>query len=254
MRYIDLHSHLDFPEIAERLGTVIKNAREAGLSVIVSSGIDPKSNREALRISGAHPIVRPSLGLYPIDALQREQATHRIIDVDAELSFIRDNADSLVAIGEIGLDYKMGNDKEAQKALFRKLLALAVELEKPVIIHSRNAEADALDILKEFESLKVVMHCFSGRRNLVETARDRGYFFTVPTHVVRLVQFQDLVSNVDLKQLFCETDSPFLSPYKDKRNEPAFVVESYRKIAEIKGMEVEEVGNIIFNNFQRVFL
>ena len=100
---------------------------------------------------------------------------------------------------------------------------------------------------------KVIMHCFCGKKSLVKRIRDNGWFFSVTTTVVRAQQFQELVKEVPLSQLFCETDTPFLSPYKDKLNEPAFIVESYKKIAEIKGMELKEVINNVYMNWQRVF-
>jgi TatD DNase family protein len=108
-------------------------------------------------------------------------------------------------------------------------------------------------MLEEHKQKKVILHCFSGDKKLVKKAAALGYYFTIPTHVVRSQQFQDIIRDVPLNQLFCETDSPYLSPFPNRRNEPAFVVESYRKIAEIKGMNIDEVGNNIYMNWQRVF-
>ena len=100
---------------------------------------------------------------------------------------------------------------------------------------------------------KVVMHCFSGKKSLVRKIADNGWFLTIPTIVTRSQQFQEIAKNTSINQLFCETDSPYLGPFKDKWNEPAFVVESYKKIAEIKGMDLTEVANNIFMNWPRVF-
>ena len=130
---------------------------------------------------------------------------------------------------------------------------LAEELKKPVVIHSRKAEADAIEMLESSTVKNIIMYCFSGKKNLLLRARDNGWYFTVPTHVVRSDQFQFMANEIELSHLFCETDAPFLSPFPDKRNEPAFVVESYRKIAELKKMNIEEVARIIYMNWQRVF-
>lgn len=97
------------------------------------------------------------------------------------------------------------------------------------------------------------MHCFTGKKKLVKRIQNNGWFLTIPTCVVRSFQFQDIAKEVPLSQLFCETDAPYLSPYKDKKNEPAFVIESYKKIAEIKGMDLNEVVNNIWMNWQKVF-
>ena len=97
------------------------------------------------------------------------------------------------------------------------------------------------------------MHCFSGKKSLVRKIVDNGWFLTIPTNIVKSMQFQENAKLVPITQLFCETDAPFLSPYAGKRNEPAFVAESYKKIAEIKGMEFSEVVNNIWMNWQKVF-
>jgi len=248
--YIDLHGHLDKVEDIDK---VVDNAKVAGVSIAVCSGISPKSNRKALYLSKRYSIIKPTIGLYPIDAMQNEIKKEYEPDVDAEMDFIRQHKNEIGAIGEIGLDFKTGNDKEEQEKLFRRQLELAKELDKPVIIHSRKAEAKVFDILKDYD-VKVILHCFSGKKKLVLEGIKREYYFTVPTNVVRSEQFQFMAKEVPLSQLFCETDTPFLSPYPDKSNEPAFIVESYKMIAKIKEMELTEVTNIIYNNYQKLFL
>ncbi|MBS3159016.1 TatD family hydrolase [Candidatus Woesearchaeota archaeon] len=153
---------------------------------------------------------------------------------------------------EVGLDFVNGEDNQ-QIEDFGKMIALAEELEKPIVVHSRKAEQKCIEMLESSKNKKIVMHCFSGKKLLVKRITDNGWFLTVPTIVVRSQQFQDIAGNVPISQLFCETDSPYLSPYKEKRNEPAFVAESYRKIAEIKQMDIIEVANNIYMNWQKVF-
>ncbi len=251
--FIDVHCHLDFEGLIERLDEVIENAKKAGLKAILTSGVNPETNRKILEIASKYDIVKCSFGLYPMDALTRETNEENKFDVDKELQFLADNKDKFVSIGEVGLDYKNGKDKVMQKGVFEKVLETAKKIDKTVIIHSRKAELDALDILESLEMRKVIMHCFSARKHLIKRAYELGYSFSIPTNVVRLQQFQDMVKEIDINHLFCETDAPFLSPFKDKRNEPAFVVESYKKIAEIKGLTLEEVKNNIWMNFQKMF-
>ncbi|MEM4268099.1 MAG: TatD family hydrolase [Candidatus Woesearchaeota archaeon] len=257
--FIDLHCHLDHYLFESDIPIIISNARKAGIKHLVVSGISPKSNRFALSLAQKFPeIVKASIGLYPIDALQNEILSSNVhkeileFSVDSELEFIERNRRKIVALGEMGLDYKTGERKDDQKHLFIRQLELAKRLRKPVIIHSRHAEEDVLDILGGYK-LNVVLHCFSGNKRLVKRASDLGYYFTIPTHVVRSQQFQDIIRAVPLSQLFCETDSPYLSPFANRRNEPAFVVESYKKIAEIKGTTLLETGHSIYMNWQRVF-
>ncbi len=251
--FVDTHCHLDFKGLIERLGKVISNAKKAGLKAIITSGITPETNRRVLEIAAKYDIVKPSFGLYPMDALTRENAKENKFNVDKELDFWLENKDKFVSIGEVGLDYKNGKDKVMQKRVFEKVLEIAKKLDKTVIVHSRKAELEAIDILESSGVKKVIMHCFSGRKHLVRRAYDLGYYFSIPTNVVRLQQFQDMVKEIDINHLFCETDAPFLSPFRDKKNEPAFVVESYKKVAELKGMELEEVEKNIWMNFERLF-
>lgn len=248
--FIDLHCHMD---ILENIPKVIENARESGIKKIVTTGICPDSNRKALELAETYDIVEASLGVYPWDALEFEKGEKLDFNIEDEIEFIRKNRDKIVAIGEVGLDYKNGAADNGQRRQFRQMVELAKELEKPIIIHSRKGEQDAIEILEEYEMKNVVMHCFAGKKKLLKKARDNGWYFTVPTSVVRAEQFQILVQEVLLSRMFGETDSPFMSPHRDYWNEPAFVVESYKKIAEIKGLDVEEVKNNVFLNWQRLF-
>ena len=173
-------------------------------------------------------------------------------DVDEEINFIKKNKNNIVAVSEVGLDFVNGEDKE-QIEDFQKMIELAEQLKKPIVIHSRKAEQKCVEMLESSKNKKIVMHCFCGKKSLVKRINGNGWFLTVPTTVVRAQQFQELVKEVPLSQFFPETDTPYLSPYKDKMNEPAFIIESYKKIAEIKGMDFKEVVNNIYMNWQRVF-
>jgi len=152
------------------------------------------------------------------------------------------------------LDYFWVRNKEKeQKELFEEMISLAEKLNKPVIVHSRKAESDCIDMLKSSKLKKIIMHCFTGKKLLVKNIIDNGWFLTAPTSIVRSTQFQDNIKIIPITQLFAETDAPYLSPFKDKRNEPAFIIESYKKIAELKDMELKEVINNIWMNWQKTF-
>ena len=110
-----------------------------------------------------------------------------------------------------------------------------------------------MDMLETSKNKRIVIHCFTGRKHLIKTGYDRGYYFSIPPVIVRAQNFQIMAEMVDINHIFTETDAPFLSPHKDKPNEPSFVIETIKKIAEIKKMEIKEVENNILMNFQKFF-
>lgn len=255
---IDAHTHLDHSLLINKIDEIVKRAQNAGLKHIITNGINPETNRICLSLSKKYDIVKCAMGIYPRTALRKEIEAGDYplkledFDIDEEINFIRANKANIVAISEVGLDFVNGEDKQ-QIEDFEKMIKLAEEFEKPIIVHSRKAEQKCIEILESSKLKKIVMHCFSGKKSLVKKIADNGWFLTAPTIVVRSQQFQDIVKNVPISQLFCETDSPYLSPYKGQLNEPAFVIESYNKIAEIKNMDFVEVVNNIYMNWQRVF-
>ncbi|MEK6949724.1 MAG: TatD family hydrolase [Nanoarchaeota archaeon] len=264
---IDIHSHLDHWYFKDDLDIVIENAKKANVKVILTAGINPETNRKALEIAKKYDIVKPCLGIYPIQALQKEIESgeiplkeKNIFGLDEEIKFIEKNKKGIAAVGEVGLDYSLVQDKAEQKGLFETMISLAEKLSKPIIIHSRKAEEDAIEMLQSSKLKKIIMHCFGGKKSLVKKIIDNGWFLTAPTCITRATQFQENVKLCPITQLFCETDAPYLSPYKNpinpkefQRNEPAFIIEAYKKVAEIKGMELKEVINNVWMNWQRVF-
>lgn len=254
----DVHTHLDHPLLINKIDEIIKRAKNTGLKHIVTNGINPETNRTCLELAEKYDIIKCAMGLYPRNALKKdiESGDYQLkvadFDVGEEIGFIRKNKSNIVAISEVGLDFVDGEEKQ-QIEDFQKMIELAEELKKPVVVHSRKAEHKCIEMLESSKNKKIIMHCFCGKKSLVKRIADNGWFFSVPTIVVRSQQFQELVKNVNTSQLFCETDSPYLSPYKGQWNEPAYVIESYNKIAEIKAMDVVEVINNIYMNWQKVF-
>ena len=258
MNFIDIHSHLDHPLLFDKLDEIISRAISAGVRHVITNGINPKTNRMCLEISKKYEIVKCGMGIYPRDSLKKEssEGNYKIdvsdFDIDDEINFIRCNKDKIAAISEVGLDFVHGESKE-QISDFEKMISLSKELGLAIVIHSRKAEQRCIEFLEANGARKVIMHCFCGKKSLVKRIADNGWFLTIPTIAVRSYQFQDIAKSVPLAQLFCETDSPYLSPYKEMQNEPSFVVESYRKIAQIKGMELKDVADEIYKNWEKVF-
>ena len=265
MRLLDVHAHLEHKRFDGDLDAVIERARKSGVAFVITSGVNPETNRRALEVAEDYDLVKVSFGLYPIDALAKEiengeaQGFLRDVekfDVDEELTWIEMNKHKCVAIGEVGLDYNwpdFAEHKEKQIVVFEKVIALAKKLDLPVIVHSRKAELDTIEVLEKHQIKKVIMHCFNGRRSLIKRGVDNGWFFSVPPVITRLEHFKMLVGVVPLEQILTETDAPYLSPVVGERNEPANVAITVREIASVKGISEEEVAEQIFKNAERLF-
>ena len=244
--YIDVHCHIDLLKDIEK---TIKNARAKKVGIILTNGVDVKTNRISLKLAEKYPEIKAALGIYPIDALKLTDN-----EIEKEIEFIRKNKKSIVAIGEVGMDFKWDvKEKEKQEKTFRKFIKLAKELDKPIIVHSRKAEEECIKILEDEKARKIVMHCFSGNSKLVKRIIENKWTLTIPTCVKHAEQFQKMAEEIPLKQLLCETDSPFLHPDKKKNNEPANVIVSYEKIAELKKINIKDVEKQIEDNYIGLF-
>jgi TatD DNase family protein len=246
--FIDVHAHLDFYDDA-KIKEIVERARKEGVGVIVNSGIEPKRTRKTMELASKYPEIQVALGIYPLEMLKMSEKT-----IEEEFEFIRKNKGKIIAIGEIGMDLKEASDVKKQKENFERLLKLALELGLPVLIHSRKAELECIEVLERLGMKKVIMHCFSGKMSLVKRAKENDWYFTIPTNVTFSEHFQNMIKEIPIERLLCETDSPFLHPVKGKRdNEPANVIESYKKIAEVKNISLKECEKKIEENFKRVF-
>lgn len=260
MNLVDTHCHLTHERFKDDIDEVINRAKKAGFKALVCSGTNPPVNREILALAKKHSIIKPSLGIYPIDALglaPDEVGMARYegkIDIDAEFAFFEQHKNEIVSIGEVGMDFHWDDKHHEQQAKnFGKIIALTEKIGKPIVVHTRRAEEECVALLEKSKLKYVILHSFEARKSLIKRAADRGFYFSVPTSIVRSQQFQTLVEIVPLTQIFTETDAPWLSPFKDKRNEPAFIVESIRKIAEIKKITEKEVAAQIWENYEKVF-
>jgi TatD DNase family protein len=265
MKLVDVHCHLTHDLFKEDLDEVIERAKKAGLKAIVVSGVNPKSNIEVLELAKKHPLIKASLGIYPIDALGLSNVEIGFprqtmpIDLEQQFKFIEENKNNILSIGEIGMDFHWADKEETlekQSNTFRKIIRFAIRINKPIVIHSRKAERQCIEIMGEEvknKQIPIINHCFSGKKSLIRKASELGHYFSVPPNILRSHSFQSLVKIVPLTQLLTETDAPYLSPYAEKRNEPAFVTETIKKIAEIKELSEEEVAELIWQNYVKVF-
>ncbi|HLF53808.1 MAG TPA: TatD family hydrolase [Candidatus Nanoarchaeia archaeon] len=245
MVFIDVHCHVDR---CENIEATIKRAAKANVGIIVNNGINPETNRKTIELAKKHKEIKTAMGIYPVDGEEMDEK-----EFNSELEFIKKNAHIISAIGEVGLDLKIGKNLERQKQNLAKFIELSKELKIPIIIHSRKAEKECIELLEKFDVKQVIMHCFSGNFNLVKRIMENGWTFSIPANITFSEHFQKVADLVPISQLLCETDSPYLHPRKERNNEPANVVESYKKIAEIKGLSLSETEQKLESNYNRLF-
>ncbi|MBU2634076.1 MAG: TatD family hydrolase [Nanoarchaeota archaeon] len=246
---IDAHAHLHFDRTISDIDNIIKRAKQNNVSYILNSGTDMEGNKKTLELSKKYDIIKPSFGLYPVHASNLSEK-----DFQKELDFIKQNKKNIWLIGEVGLDFKEDKNFKKQKETFQKIIELTEKLNLPILIHSRKAEQECIEILETSKIKNIIMHCFSGKFRLVKRITDNNWYFSIPTIITRLLHFQKIVEETNISNLLTETDTPYLSPYFGKTNEPSFITETIKKISEIKKLDKEETEKIIFTNFQKIFL
>ncbi len=249
--FIDTHCHLDASPLADRLASVIAEARQAGVGKYLVPGVTPAGWSEITAMAKAWEGVFPAFGLHPMHA-----ALYSAEVLEQLANFSRGGA----AIGEIGLDYLLaGVPRAEQLAAFRGQLRLAVSTGLPVLIHCRRAFHDLLQILREENVGRVggVMHAFSGSvETAVECVRLGLQVGVAGTVTYRnAVRPLALVRSIPLEHLLLETDAPDMTPepYRGKSNEPALLVETAKKVAAIKGVPIDEVAAVTTANAERLF-
>ena len=251
---VDSHCHLDFPDFASELDAVVARARAAGLARMVTISTRVQRFAGVLSIAERFPEVYCSVGTHPHYA-------HEELDVTAADLVTHAQHPKVVAIGEAGLDYHYDNSpREAQERGFRTHIAAARESGLPIVIHSREADADTARILEE-ESGKgafpAVLHCFTGGPDLARRAVALGHYvsFTGILTFKNSTTLREIASSLPADRILVETDAPYLAPnpFRGKRNEPAFVVETAKVLAETRGITFDEIARQTSDNFLRLF-
>jgi TatD DNase family protein len=251
---VDSHCHLDFPDFAAELDAVVERARAAGLGRIVTISTRVKKHAQVLAIAEKVPEVFCSVGTHPHNA-------HEELDIGAkDLAAIAQHP-KVVAIGEAGLDHHYDNSpRDAQEQGFRQHIAAARETGLPLVIHARECDADMTRILRE-ESGKgafpAVLHCFTGGRDLAFAAIELGHYvsFTGILTFKNSQSLREIAAALPADRILVETDAPYLAPlpHRGRRNEPAFVVETAKVLAETRGVSPDEIARQTTENFFRLF-
>lgn len=251
---VDTHCHLDMEAYGADLDQVLLRAGQAGVARIVTVGIDLASSRRAVALAEKHVGVYATVGVHPHNVRE-------CVDSDV-LAVLRDlcRHEKVVAYGEIGLDYvKDYAPVPLQKEYFLRQVALARELGLPLVVHDREAHADIMAGLESFAPFPAggVMHCYSGDPELARRVLDLGFFLSIPGVVTfnRAEILHEVVRQVPLSSLLVETDGPFLAPVprRGRRNEPQLLLHTAQRIAELKGVGLDEVARQTTANAEHLF-
>lgn len=251
---VDSHCHLDFPDFGDELDAVVERARAAGVGRIVTISTRMKRRADLIAIAERFPDVFCSIGTHPHYA-------HEELDATIDQIVRWTDHPKTVAIGEAGLDYHYDySPRAAQERGFRNHIAAARATGLPLVIHSRNADTDMGRILEQETgkgAFPAVLHCFTGGRELAQRAIALGLFisFTGIVTFKKSDELRAIAASLPADRYLVETDAPYLAPgpYRGKRNEPAYVVETAKVLAEVRGMSRDELARQTTDNFFRLF-
>jgi TatD DNase family protein len=251
---IDSHCHLDFPDFAEELDAVVLRAREAGIARLVTISTRVARHAQVLAIAERFAEVYCSVGTHPHYA-------HEELDITAADLVARAGHPKVVALGEAGLDYHYDRSpRDAQAQGFRTHIAAARETGLPLVIHSRQADADTARILEEETgkgAFPAVLHCFTGGRDLAQRAIALGLFisFTGILTFKNSAELRVIAAELPADRILVETDAPYLAPlpFRGKRNEPSYVVETAKVLAETRSVSLDAIARTTSENFFRLF-
>lgn len=251
---VDSHCHLDFPDFDEDRDAILERARSAGVETIVTISTRVAKLPVLEAITARYPNVYCSVGTHPHNAAEEP-------DVTTEDLLRLSAGPKVVAIGEAGLDYHYDNaPRDAQERSFRRHIAAARETQLPLVIHARDADEDMAAILTEESgqgAFPAILHCFSSGRELARRGLDLGLYVSFSGIVTfkRSEELRAIARDVPLDRLLVETDAPYLAPvpHRGQRNEPAYVAETAKALAEVKGMSPEALGEATTDNFYRIF-
>ena len=256
--FIDSHCHIDGPEYNADREEVIARAHAAGVTTMLNVGTgDPHSGafERAVALAEKHEEIYCAIGVHPHDAkLFDNAAQQRLMD-------LANQCGRVIAWGEIGLDYHYDHSpRDVQREVFRRQLLIARELQLPVVIHSRDADDDTIEILRGRSTNRNhtgVLHCFGGTLKMAEQAIDLGFYVSFAGNLTfkKADDLRAIAQALPLDRLLIETDCPYLTPvpFRGKRNEPARVVETARLLAELKGLKIADIARITTENFGKLF-
>ena len=248
----DTHAHLNDPAFDPDREELIASFADAGVGLVMNAGCSLESSRDIVQMAEKYPWLYASVGSHPDSA---DEVCEEVLEEYRKLCKL---SDKVKAIGEIGLDYYYEDiPREIQQKAFRMQMALSQELDLPVIVHEREAHNDGMCIVKEFPKVKGVFHCYSGSAEMARQLVNMGWYigFTGVLTFKNARKAVETAASIPLDRIVLETDCPFMAPepFRGKRNHPGYLYRMAEKLAEIRGISVEEVHEITTANGKRLY-
>ena len=256
MKFFDSHAHLDDEKFNEDREELIENIYKEGIEKFISAGYSLESSKKAIELSQKYEFIYATCGISPNDIPQTEEELWNMLD---EIRKIAKENPKVVAIGEIGLDYYWNKEnKELQRKAFEEQIKIANELGLPIVIHTRDAIMDTIEMLKQNEvKKKGIFHCCPLNRELVKEGLKLGFYisFAGPVTFKNSKNANEIIEMVPNEKILIETDSPYLSPepLRGRRNDPRNVKYIAKKIADVKEIDIRDVARITFENAQKIY-
>lgn len=264
MKYIDIHCHLDFPDYGTELAEVLARMKEREVGAI-TIGADLESSKRAVKIAEEAEKtgneIWACIGVHPVDSVEKDRG-----DFDESAFEEVVSSPKVVAIGECGLDFfriepaKLETERKRQTEIFERQIQFALKYEKPLMLHCRNAYNETLDILENYkkeagDKLIGNSHFFAGNIEQAKRFLDIGFTCSFTGVITFTHDYDEVIKYLPLDSIMSETDAPFVAPvpHRGKRNEPVFVIEVVKKIAEIRGESLQNVESAVINNSKRIF-
>ena len=250
---IDSHCHLDHEPLLSNLNEVIKRSKDVGIKKLLTISTSVESFLRIKEIIKKDEIIYGTIGIHPHETEKNSISSDQIV------KYFNENK-KIIGVGETGLDFYYNNsDKKKQISSFKKHIDAAIQLNSPIIVHSRNAENETLEIFNEYkdEKLKILMHCFTGTKKFAEELMSFNTIFSASGIITfkNSTELQNTFKSIPIEKILIETDSPFLAPVpmRGKKNEPSFLAFTAEKLGEIKDLPKAEIIKITSNNFNQLF-
>jgi len=250
---IDSHCHLDHEPLADNLSQVILRSKNIGLDKILTISTTTSSFAKIIEIVNFDPMIYGTFGIHP------HETNLELVKKETIVQNIKSNK-KIIGVGETGLDFYYNNsNKVNQINSFENHINASIDLNVPIIVHSRNAELETFEILDKYkkENLKILMHCFTGSSNFAEKLMKFNTYFSASGIITfkNSIDLQKTFKIIPEDKLLIETDSPFLAPMpmRGKKNEPSYIKYTLEKLAELKNLNIENLDNITTNNFNKLF-
>ncbi len=265
MGLFDVHAHLTHPRLAPKEADILARARAAGLTSIISNGLNLKDDEAVRALAARSDLVRPAFGLYPVDAVLPEMHAAGVEyprapgeeTAEDTVAWVREHADEAIAVGEIGLDGHWVPEAfwGRQEEVFRALVQVALDADKPVILHSRKRERRCFEILQEMGVERADFHCFGSKVKLAVRIAEAGFYLSIPANARKAQAFAAMLRKVRRDRLLLETDCPYLSPDREAMptNEPATVAGTVELASELWGEPLAAVVEQLEDNYRALF-